>query len=43
MPDQSINHYQTIMADPVRMRAYQEAIQRTCRGKVVCEVERSIS
>jgi hypothetical protein len=38
MPDQTINHYQTIMADPVRMRAYQEAIQRTCRGKTVCEV-----
>ena len=38
MPDQTINHYQNLMADPVRMNAYHEAIRRTCRGKIVCEV-----
>ena len=38
MSDATINHYQTIMADPVRMRAYQQAIERSCRGKSVCEI-----
>ena len=34
----SIDQYQQLMADPVRMRAYQRAIRRVCPGKVVCEI-----
>lgn len=33
-----IRQYQTMMADDVRMRAYQSAIRESCPGRVVCEV-----
>ena len=34
----NIKEYKSMMADPVRMRAYQQAIREHCRGKVVCEI-----
>jgi hypothetical protein len=38
MERRRLRDYRSIMADEVRMRAYDRAIRSTCAGKVVCEI-----
>lgn len=38
MGEGTLQHYRTIMADKVRMRAYERAIAAVCPDRVVCEI-----
>ena len=36
--ERRLDDFKAMMDDPIRIAAYQKAIQRLCPGKVVCEI-----